>query len=90
MRDLENFNRAWSKLEWMILNHKRAYWLYATAGGYEVSIVAPCPSEIPWGTMARLYDDPTGRYLKYSDLRSIDYIKSSRTQPSAADGVFVG
>lgn len=90
-RTTEDFRRGWDGLEWMVCFHKRPYWIFASVDDYHVSVIRPRAEDLPFGTVAILYDDPTGKYVRDDlNLMPIDRVVSSRKEPSKKDGIFRG
>lgn len=55
MRTLEKFTATYSQAEWFVYFHKKPVWLIALDDDYVLSVIAPQPEEVTFGTLAVLY-----------------------------------
>lgn len=69
-RPPEKLEAAWANLQDNINRHKKPFWLISTDDGYQISVIEPKPSELPYGTHASLYG---------TDMETRKTISSSKT-----------
>lgn len=70
MRTSEKFNKIWQDLVWYVNFHQSSVWLVALDNDYALSVIKPTPDELPFGTVANLYN---------KDLQIEDFVESNRT-----------
>lgn len=56
MRTLEKFQKTWKELESFVALHNKPVWLIARESDYCLSVIEPEEKDLPFGTVANLYD----------------------------------